>query len=119
MADNLTFRLKRGESGARLTATLKSGGTAINLTTQNITNVYVVAKKSTSATAVLDQLCTITDAANGAVSYAFTPTTSDIVAGTYLLEFRAVDGSGDEHYFPKGDTNRRNYGTLLVTDPLS
>lgn len=119
MPDNVIFRLKRGESGARLTATLKSDGTAVNLTTQNITEVHVVARKSVSADAVLDQACTIEDAANGVVSYSFTSVTSDIAKGEYLLEFRAVDNAGDEHYFPKGDTRNRNYGTLAVTDPLS
>jgi hypothetical protein len=118
MADNLVFRLKRGESGAVLTATLKSEGSPVNLTTENIVTVHVAAKRNGGA-AVLDQQCTIESATGGIVSYAFTSVTSDIPVGDYLLEFRAVDNGGDEHYFPKGDTQETNYGILRVTNPLS
>ena len=113
--DNMTFRLKKGESGAVLTATLKSEGAAVDLTT--FSSVRVIAKKN-NGTAVLNEACTVVDADAGIVSYAFTPTSSNITKGEYLLEFKATDGSGDVHYFPKGEGDNRNYGKLIVSDPL-
>lgn len=115
MADNLIYRLKKGESGAVITATLKANGSAVNLT--GFTAVRIIAKKR-SGTAVLDQACTSAFDATGVVSYAFDGTTSNIAKGDYLLEFKATDASGDLHYFPKGEGDARNYGTLKVTDPL-
>ncbi len=116
--DNMIFRLKRGESGAEMTTTLKENGAAVNLTTQNITAVRVVAKKTPTDVAVLDQACTIDTPVSGLISYAFNATTSVIATGEYLLEFRATDASGDVHYFPQGEGDRRNYGRLVVTAAL-
>lgn len=105
------YVLKRGASGAVISVTLRDANGVFDLT--GFSSVKMTARKGTQ-TPVLDEVTMSigSPATAGVVTYAFTPTTSDIFPGTYDLEFVGTDASGDKHYFP---TNKRTpYGKLIV-----
>ena len=115
---NNEYVLKRGEVGTLLSFTLSDVNGAVNL---NGWTVVVTAKKG-SATPVIDEAACVllpnqstTDKGKG--TYEFDSTTANIPAGTYNLEFKATNPSGDVYYFPK--THKEPYALLYVVEPLS
>ena len=115
---NDEYILKRGEVGSLMQFTLKDEDGAVNL---NGWTVTVTARKG-SAAPVIDEAACVLEAnqpttGKGKGSYEFDATTANIPAGTYNLEFKAVNPGGDVYYFPK---NRKEpYARLFVIEPLS
>jgi hypothetical protein len=112
------YVLKRGEVGTLLEFTLSDANGAVNL---NGWTVTMTAKKG-SADPVIDEVpCVLlpnqatTDKGKG--TYEWDATTANIPAGTYNLEFKAVNPSGDVFYFPK--TYKEPYAILRVVESLS
>lgn len=108
---NSTFTIKRGASGAVMTVTLRDEDGVVDLT--GFTGVTVTASMGDDSPVMAAlAMAFAADRTTGIVSYAFTPTTSDIEPGTYDLEFEGTDASGDKHVFP---TNKNvPYGKLVV-----
>lgn len=119
MSDTLQYYvLKKGATGAVLTATLKDeDDAAVDLSGYGGVTVSL-RKQNTSDDPVVDgAVCTVVTAASGIISYSFDGSAiHDADAGRYDIEFKATDGNGDIHIFP---TNKRYpYGELILQDSL-
>lgn len=118
MATNQEYILKRGEVGTILNFTLKDKDGTVNL---NGWTVTLSARRPQEPAAIDEAPCALAAAqpttGKGKGTYEFTATTADIPAGTYNLEFKAVNPTGDVYYFPKAKS--KPYATLTVIDPLS
>jgi hypothetical protein len=83
--------IKQHDTWPPLTAVLKASGLPIDLTAATL--VKVLAKNSTGSVTWSGN-CTVTDAAGGAVSYAWTGVTDTATANTYNIEFEIQWSSG-------------------------
>jgi hypothetical protein len=83
-----------------ITATLKSNGVAVNLTSYTVT--INIVDRATGSVKVANGAVTITDAANGRVSY--TPVSGDVdTAASYNVEWKAISPGGTPYHFPSKD----------------
>lgn len=93
-----------------ITATLKANGSAVNLTGYTVT--INIVDRATRAVKRANGSCTITDAANGKVSYQ--PVTGDVdTSSSYDVEFKGVSGGGVIYHFPSF-----GYDPLDIEDSL-
>jgi hypothetical protein len=81
------FFLKTHDTGKSIVATLMNGdGTVINLAG---CSVKIIISTNVGATATVNRAVTVTDAANGIVTY--TPLAADVAtAGTYMAEWEVT-----------------------------
>jgi hypothetical protein len=93
-----------------ITATLRSNGVAVNLVGYTVT--INIVDKGTRAVKVANASCTITDAANGRVSYQPNAAAVD-TSGAYDVEFKGVAGDGTVYHFPSS-----SYEPLYIRDNL-
>ena len=118
MAINNEYVLKRGEVGTLLEFTLNDNDGAVNL---NGWTVTITAKKGSNTPVIDEAACTLEPnqptTGKGKGTYEFDSTTANIPSGTYNLEFKATNPSGDVYYFPK--THKEPYALLYVVEPLS
>lgn len=110
MAD---FTIKRNDTKPLLTATLKSDGVAVNLLGAT---VKFIMKKAGAVEAKVNSAATVTDAAGGAVEYAWVATDTD-KEGDYNGEFEVTDGAGKISTFPNGHDGI-DYFTIEITEDL-
>lgn len=107
----LEFEMKQGETGKVLSVTLRDSAGPIDLTGWSA--VTMTARQGNGDPVIDDEPCSITDADNGVVSFAFTGAFANISPGEYDMEFRGVDVADGVHIFPSD-----GYGTLIVNRPL-
>lgn len=91
------FTIKRGDTLPFIEATLRSeNGTPVNLAGAT---VLFKMKKPGSNAVLINRACTITDAANGVVRFAWQAGETDTI-GNYSAEFEATFFGGSVETFP-------------------
>lgn len=116
---DLIWTIKRGETGAVRTATLSDASGAVDLTNKTL----VMNVRETPNGPKWIDAAAVTKAANqtttgmGQISVTFSEAMAAIPAATYLLEFKATEGSVIS-YFPLDDDEAVTYGWLIVQPSL-
>lgn len=120
MSRQTEFVLKRGATGAVMTAVLKDKNGALKLKTGvQLWDVKVSLRKGNELPAIDEDTCTVEmdqDSFPGQISYSFL-NTSEIEKGVYFCEFKAIDPNGNVHIFPSN--KRERYARVLVQESLS
>lgn len=99
MGHDPDIELVAGDSAPLLEATLKSGGSATDLS--NASSVQFYMRETGAASLKVNATATIVDAANGKVSYDWASGDLD-TPGLYRAEFEVSWNDGDTETFPAG-----------------
>lgn len=109
MAD---YTMKRNDTLPKVTATLQTNGSNYNLTGAT---VKFIMRATGAGAPKVDAAATVTNAANGAVEYAWIAADTD-TEGDFNAEFEVTTSGGDVITFPNGHDGTDYFTVEIVTD---